>query len=212
MSETKLVRDFEYPSNSEKSKNIEVDPIREKKVDQIVKSPVIRQKKSLGQKFSETFLGDDTRSVGDYILHDVLIPAAKATLSEMVGGGIEMLLFGERRSRGSSTIYRDRDRSYVPYNKLSRSRDDREPIRINRSRSDLDDIIIESRGEAEEVLDNLVELIKEYNVVSVADYYDMLGVEANFTDNKYGWTNLRDATVERGRRGYYIRLPRPREI
>ena len=211
MSETKLVRDFEYPSNSEKSKHIEVDPIREKKVDQIVKSPVIRQKKSLGQKFSEAFLGDDTRSVGDYILHDVLIPAAKATLSDMVGGGIEMLLFGERRSRGS-TIYRDRDRSYVPYNKLSRSRDDREPIRINRSRSDLDEIIIESRGEAEEVLDNLVELIKEYNVVSVADYYDMVGIESNFTDNKYGWTNLRDATVERGRRGYYIRLPRRKEI
>ena len=211
MSETKLVRDFEYPSNSEKSKHIEVDPIREKKVDQIVKSPVIRQKKSLGQKFSEAFLGDDTRSVGDYILHDVLIPAAKTTLSDMVGGGIEMLLFGERRSRGS-TIYRDRDRSYVPYNKLSRSRDDREPIRINRSRSDLDEIIIESRGEAEEVLDNLVELIKEYNVVSVADYYDMVGIESNFTDNKYGWTNLRDATVERGRRGYYIRLPRRKEI
>ena len=86
MSETKLVRDFEYPSNSEKSKNIEVDPIREKKVDQIVKSPVIRQKKSLGQKFSEAFLGDDTRRVGDDILHDVLIPAAQATLSDAVGG------------------------------------------------------------------------------------------------------------------------------
>jgi len=57
MSETKLVRDFEYPSNSEKSKHIEVDPIREKKVDQIVKSPVIRQKKIPGAKILRSILG-----------------------------------------------------------------------------------------------------------------------------------------------------------
>lgn len=213
MSEVKLVRDFEYPSNSEKSKRAIIeDTIKEKKaVEQIVKGQVIRQKKTLGQKFSEAFLGDDTRSVGDYILHDVLIPAMKSTLSDMVGGGIEMLLFGERRSRGSS-IYRDRDKSYVPYNKISRTRDDREPIRVSRSKIDLDDIIIESRGEAEDVLDNLVELIQTYNVVSVADYYDMVGIESNFTDNKYGWTNLREATVDRVRRGYCIKLPRPKEI
>lgn len=212
MSETKLVRDFEYPSNSELSKRTVIkEPVKEKKVEQIVTGTVIRQKKTLGQKFSEAFLGDDTRSVGDYILHDVLIPAMKATLSDMVGGGIEMLLFGERRSR--STIYRDRDRSYVPYNKVSRSiRDDREPVRVNRSRSDLDDIIIETRGEAEDVLSNLVDLIERYDVVSIADYYDMVGIESNFTDNKYGWTNLRDASVERVRRGYCIRLPRPKEI
>ena len=213
MSEVKLVRDFEYPSNSEKSKRAVIeDTIKEKKaVEQIVKGQVIRQKKTLGQKFSEAFLGDDTKSVGDYILHDVLIPAMKSTLSDMVGGGIEMLLFGERRSHGSS-IYRDRDKSYVPYNKISRTRDDREPIRVSRSKIDLDDIIIESRGEAEDVLDNLVELIQTYNVVSVADYYDMVGIESNFTDNKYGWTNLREATVDRVRRGYCIKLPRPKEI
>ena len=213
MSETKLIRDFEYPSNSEKSKRVVVeDLIKEKKVEQVVTGSVIRQKKSLGQKFSEAFLGDDARSVGDYILHDVLIPAAKSTLSDMVGGGIEMLLFGERRSRGGRSIYRDRDISYIPYNRISRTRDDRETIRVNRSKIDLDDIIIESRGEAEEVLDSLVELIQVYNVVSVADYYDMVGIESNFTDNKYGWTNLSEASVDRVRRGYCIRLPRPREI
>lgn len=214
MSEKKLVRDFEYPSNSKATKTIIEVPVKEKKIDPIVTGTVIRQKKSLGQKFSESFLGDDTRSVGDYIINDVLIPAFKSTLSDMVGGGIEMLLFGERRSRGGSTIYRDRDRSYIPYNRpQSRySRDDREPIRINRSQMDLDDIIIETRGEAEEVLSNLVDLIENYDVVSVSDYYDLVGIESNFTDNKWGWTNLRDASVERTRKGYCIRLPRPKEI
>jgi hypothetical protein len=173
---------------------------------------VIRQKKTIGQKFSETFLGDDTKNVVDYIMQDILIPAMKSTLSDMVGGGIEMLLFGERKSHGGSTIYRDRDRSYVPYNKISRYREDREPLRVNRSKTDLDDIIIETRGEAEDVLSHMVDLIDDYGVASIADYYELLGIESEFTDNKYGWTNLRDASVERVRRGYCIRLPRPKEI
>ena len=214
MSEKKLVRDFDYPANSKVTKTIVEVPVKEKKIAPIVTGTVIRQKKSFGQKLSESFLGDDARSVGEYIINDVLVPAFKSTLSDMVGGGIEMLLFGERRSRGGSTIYRDRDRSYIPYNRLQSrySRDDREPIRLNRSRMDLDDIIIETRGEAEEVLSNLVDLIENYDVVSVSDYYDLVGIESNFTDNKWGWTNLRDASVERTRKGYCIRLPRPKEI
>lgn len=212
MSEVKLVRDFDYPSNSEKNKRIPDNQIKEKKVEQIVTGQVIRQKKTIGQKFSETFLGDDTKNVVDYIIQDILIPAMKSTLSDMVGGGIEMLLFGERKSHGGSTIYRDRDRSYVPYNKISRYREDREPLRVNRSKTDLDDIIIETRGEAEDVLSHMVDLIDDYGVASIADYYELLGIESEFTDNKYGWTKLRDASVERVRRGYCIRLPRPKEI
>lgn len=220
--ENKLVRNFdeEFPGNSIRKKTEKVvDEIKEKKVEQIVTGNVIRQKKGLGQKFSETFFGDDTKSVGDYIFHDVLIPALKTTLSDMVGGGIEMLLFGERRRSGGTSIYRDRDRSYVPYNRISRRDDYRgrdtrynTMSRVSRTRHDFDQIIIESRGEAEDVLSHLVDLIEDYGVASVADYYDLVGIESAFTDNKYGWENLRDAYVERVRQGYVVRLPNPKEI
>lgn len=217
--EKRLIRNFEdeFPGNSNKDKEQRIDTTpKEKNISQIVTGKVIKQKKSLGQKISETFFGDDTRSVSDYILQDVLIPAMKSTLSDMVGGGIEMLLFGERRRSSTSNIYRDRDRSYVPYNKMSRRddrRDDRYAMtRTARSRHDFDDIILETRGEAEDVLSHMVDLIQEYDNASVADYYELVGVDANFTDNNYGWTNLRDAYVERVRRGYSIRLPQPKEI
>lgn len=218
MTEKKLVRDDDFPSNSNRRKEYSSDNIPEdKKVVPVVSGKVIRQKRTFGQKVSETFFGDDTKTVGDYILHDILIPAMKSTLSDMVGGGIEMLLFGERRSSsGRSAISRDRDRSYVPYNRLSRSRDrDYEPrylSRSDRSRHDFDSIILESRGEAEDVLSHLADLIADYGVASVGDYYDLLGIESSFTDNKYGWTNIRDGFVERVRSGYSIRLPRPKEI
>lgn len=216
MAEHKLVRDTddEFPSNSNRKKELNT-PVKEKNITPVVSGKVIKKQRSFGQKLSETFFGDDARSVGDYILHDVLIPAMKSTLSDMVGGGIEMLLFGEKKSSSRSRLFRDRDRSYVPYNRLSR-RDDLEDRRYMsrsaRSRHDFDDIILETRGEAEDVLSHMVDLIEDYGVASVGDYYDLLGIESNFTDNKYGWINVADGYIDRTRDGYCIRLPRPREI
>ena len=47
-----------------------------------------------------------------------------------------------------------------------------------------------------------------YQVVSVADFYDLVGVSGNYTDNKYGWTDIRNASVIRVRDGYMIKLPK----
>lgn len=73
---------------------------------------------------------------------------------------------------------------------------------------DYDDIILESRGEAEDVLERMDELIATYQLVSVADFYDLVGVSGNYTDNKYGWTDIRNASVIRVRDGYMIKLPK----
>ena len=70
------------------------------------------------------------------------------------------------------------------------------------------DLIIASRAEAEQVLDEMYELLDTYKQVTVADFYDMLGISSEFTDNKYGWTNLNGARVIRVRDGYRIDLPR----
>lgn len=70
------------------------------------------------------------------------------------------------------------------------------------------DIVFTSRGDAEEVLSRMEELLEHFNAVSVADLFDMAGVSCNYTDNNYGWTNLREARVERVCGGYTIRLPK----
>ena len=61
---------------------------------------------------------------------------------------------------------------------------------------------------AEDVLERMDELIATYQVVSVADFYDLVGVSGNYTDNKYGWTDIRNASVIRVRDGYMIKLPK----
>ena len=80
--------------------------------------------------------------------------------------------------------------------------------RTSRARHDFDEIILETRGEAEEVLSHLVDLTIDYQQATVADLYDLVGITSNFTDNKYGWTDLRSASVTRVRDGYLINLPR----
>ena len=82
-------------------------------------------------------------------------------------------------------------------------------IRETYQEHELDTIIIlESRGEAEDVLERMDELIATYQVVSVADFYDLVGVSGNYTDNKYGWTDIRNASVIHVRDGYMIKLPK----
>ena len=54
------------------------------------------------------------------------------------------------------------------------------------------------------------DLLDQYKLVSVADLYDLVGISGDYTDNKYGWTNLRNARVERLRYedGYILKLPK----
>ena len=68
--------------------------------------------------------------------------------------------------------------------------------------------MLESRGEADAVLSRMDEIMEEYDIVRVADLYDLVGITGDYTDNKYGWTNIRDAKVVRVRDGYKIQLPR----
>ena len=192
----------EFPENSHKSKTKQ-----EKKVKKVTTGKVIQKKKSLGRRFADTFVGEDIDNVSSYIIHDVLVPAAKSTISDAVQGAIEMILFGERR--GDRTR-RDRGRSYVSYDKKSYNAPERRDIsHKNRSRHNFDDIVLSTRGEAEEVLSHLVDLTIDYGEASVGDLYDLVGITGEFTDRKWGWLDLSKASVSRGRDGYLLDLPKP---
>ena len=78
-----------------------------------------------------------------------------------------------------------------------------------RSGIDYDDIVFDTRGDAESVLDAMHDIIAQYGTVSVADLYDLARVpNDNFTMNRYGWTNLNGAQPVRVRDGYILKLPR----
>lgn len=196
-----------FPSNSHRSRIEKEEP--KKVITKVTSGKVVKKKKTFWRRMTDTLFGEDVESVSSYVIHDVLIPAAKNTLSDIVTGGIEMLLFGDRQtSRGQRA---GRNRSYVSYNNYYRDdrRNDPQSAARNRARHNFDDVIIESRGEAEAVIGNLTDLVIDYGMASVADLYDMVGISTNYTDNKYGWTNLSTARPVRVRDGYLLDLPRP---
>lgn len=219
--ESKLVRNTLNdiaPNNSNKAARGENDKETEvkakKKLKPIVKKgSVTKKKRTVFDKFKESFLGE-SENLGDYVLYDVLVPAFRDTLSDM-GFGIIERLFGNGRSRHyrSSNIVRDRGRSYVSYNDTRRGRDDRRAIdRSSRARHDFDNVVFTNKWEAEDVLAHLVDLIGEYGAATVRDFYELSNIEAEYTDDNYGWTNLRDAFVDRTRNGYIISFPPTRPL
>lgn len=195
----------EYKPNSHRSKEGKTEALTDrKKVEKVVHGRVRTKPKSGVSKITDVFISEDAANVKSYVVMDVLVPAVKKAISDIVRDGIDMILYGESRGRKSSSAS-----DYVSYRDYSRS-DDRDRFRDSRSRSSYahDDIILDSRGEAEEVLTRMDELIDTYGNVSVADLYDLVGKSSEYTDNKYGWTNIRNAEPIRVRDGYMLKLPK----
>ena len=212
----------EFPSNSHKSSPKGKDaPQEPKKVERIIASEVVRRKKPLGKRMAETFVGGDAKSVMGFVVWDVLIPAAKDAFADAMSQGVERMLFGETRSSSRRTGMRPGgSNGHVSYNRFSsgaspfrREREETRPMTSRaRSSHDFDEIILATRVEAEEVIDRLFDLVSRYEIATVADLYELVGVTGNYTDAKWGWTDIRGAGVTRVRNGYLLDLPRPEPL
>ena len=200
-----------YPGNSHKNKD-KKPVVSSKKVEKVISGEAIQRKKTLGSKIKETLTGEDARSVGAYILFDVIIPAAKAMLADAASQGAERMLFGDSRGRKASSGSKQ---GYTSYNRMY-NRDERPPRRdlSQRARSthDFAEVVLSSRGEAEEVLDRLNDLIDTYDMATVSDLYDLVGITGSFTDDKWGWFDLRGASIRPVREGYLILLPKTQPL
>lgn len=192
----------EYKSNSHKSRERQNEPIPEKKVEKVISGSAKSKKKSGLRKITNIFVPEDVEDVKSYIFEDIVVPAVKDIILDAVKAFLEV--------KGGSSRGRSSTASKVSYRKYYDDRDRRDYSGVTRTRTgyEYDDVIIENRGEAEDVLSRMDELISTYGLVSVADFYDLVGIAGNYTDNKYGWTDIRSASVIRVREGYMIKLPK----
>ena len=192
----------DYKPNSHRSKEDRSNSVEKKEISKVVTGKVVK-KKNVGRKLTDMFISEEVNNIKSYVIMDVLVPAVKKAISDIVTNGIDMMLYGEtgrtKKTSSGSISYRD-------YYDSNRNRDNR--YTASRTRYSYDDIVLDSRTEAEEVLVRMQEIIDTYQVVSVADLYDLVGIRGSFTDNKYGWTNIRNASVEHVRDGYMLKLPK----
>ncbi len=208
-----------YPGNSKKQRAEEAksDTARPE-IKKIVTTSGTIRKASLGSRMRETFAGEGARETGTYVFFDVIIPAIKAMAFDTITQGADRILFGGRDVIRSGMANAPRTRTN--YNQISTKAANnypgrnfegggREISRAARNNHRFDEILLDSRGEAEMVLDTMQDLISRFQWVSVPEFYSMVDVTAEFTDEKWGWTNISTAQIRPSRGKYVILLPSP---
>ena len=207
-----------YKSNSHKSKErrqeekTEEIAVAKKRFEPVISGDTKLQKKSGLRKLTETFIAEDVKTVRDYLWSDIAVPKIKQLAFDMVTNGVAKILGVENRRNPDVNASNN-----PPYRRWSMERNERrnsEPARNNyqQNAANYDDIIFDTRGDAELVLETMEEAVSTYGFVTILGMYDLAGCDCSampHTYDKYGWTNLKKASVERTQGGWYIRLPRP---
>lgn len=199
-----------YPSNSNKSKREE--PKEGKKVQKLEGVNAVKRKPSLLKRIRQSFTGDDTRTVGDFLLFEVAIPAIKTMLYDTFTQGLSRSLWG--RGVGAPGAGNRRP-GVVNYNRISHDAREQQSITVtqrDRASHDFDGVTFGTRGEAEKVLTYLMDIIDQYDFVSVQDLYEMVGIVPGFTDNRWGWYELTGADIVPVRDGFILDLPPTKPI
>lgn len=206
----------DYGSNSFRSKEKESRISRDRNTtesghkEKVTSGKVSTKKPSIGKKVSDNLFVEDSKKVFNYLIYDIALPAAKKLISESVSSAVDMMLYGETRRHdrsGSGGTRRDYTRAYD-------DRNGRGKVATRNGTYTYDEVIFDTAADANMVLDEMWKDIDQYGMVSIADMYDHAGVVSDrYTDNKYGWTNIRNADVGRNTDGtYYLKLPRPQAL
>lgn len=214
---------MDFPSNTNKDKETsEPTPEPKKKIEKIVEGEVIKRKKPWNRRMTELFIGGDIKSVGSYVVRDVMVPGTKDIIYDVLSSGVERILFGEgirgggsRRGRVAGQLGRvayDRFSSGMQSQTLRNRDEPRQLSRRARAFHEFDEIILASRQEAQEVLDRMFIEIEKYGLCKVSDLYEMVGVTGSFTDEKWGWTDISGAGITRVKGAYLLDLPQPDPI
>ena len=85
----------EYKPNSHKSREEQDTSLSTKKMEKVISGTAKTKRKNDIQKFADVFISEDVNNVKSYILMDVLVPAIKKAISDIVTNGIDKILYGE---------------------------------------------------------------------------------------------------------------------
>jgi len=197
----------EFKGNSNANKEKPASAAEPRKIEPVTQKVTVKPESEL-KKFKHQFFTEDAKSVKGHIFLSVIVPGIQRLLSDIVKNGIDWLIYGVKGSSSQSGI---KNVSYSNYYDRNKSTAPSVPSSAYHNKSTIyavNDVSFLDRGEAEEVLMRLREEADRYGMVSVADFYDMISQKHNYTDQKYGWRDLREAEIIRSRDGYSIRFPK----
>lgn len=188
------------PSNSNKSKQEAGTDVQRPKVTagKVKKAPQSRLK-----RFTNLFFAEDLGEVKRSIVVDVVVPTVVDMIVNVIKNSAEMLFYGSTSSKSRQGKPQG---SYISYNSFAQQGQKRAKPSNTFS---FDELLFDTRDDAEAVRDTLLDIVDRYGRVTVLDYYDAAGVTGNgHTDQNYGWEDLRASRVRRTREGWTIEMPK----
>lgn len=204
---------MDYQGNSNKEKDAKNNPPK-KELEKVVSGEVVMKPKALGGRFKSIFFGGDISTAIQYVGAEVLLPALRNLVVETISKGADRLIYGDSGRRPRSN-YGPRVQYNNPINRSGFQRnlpDRRSMDRWSRDQKTPEDVIVASREDADMVVERLTDIVDSYDVVSMADLYELLGLPSSHIDNKWGWTNLSSIEVRQVREGYRISFPPLEEV
>lgn len=193
-----------------------MDEVEERpKMQAVVKKRPKKQKRGLMERLVIGLIGPDgVRSIGRKLNEDIVVPAIKNIVVDSITSGINMAIFGRDdrpRSGGYSQGnsypggYQNYGSHYKP--KVTYGAPAQQQPTGFVSKNSLPEYALDNRDDALMVLSQLRDNITRYGTTSIADYYDLMGLDSNYTDMQYGWVNLDNVRVITRRGGYIIGFP-----
>lgn len=201
----------------------EISKVERKSLDKVVAGEPKKVKKSLVGRLVTGVLGPEgLPGIGQYVSEEIIVPAIKNIIVDAVTSGINMVMYGDSkgttpRNYGGAPRYTGYGASHRPtVNYTSRYTSQQpEPSQMSTRgvRQGVEEYIIENREDAAHVLTTLTEQADMYGSVSIADYYDLIGIPSNYTDNNYGWIleTIAHSSIRPVRGGHVIKFP-PAEV
>lgn len=194
----------EFPSQSHKSREPRV-------VEPVTTNPGRVRATPTGRRLKETIFQGDARSVWTSMIWDTFFPNLRDNFADAVHNGIDALFGGY--STGARVRHRGNYRSssiskHNPDRALGRGSDNRQRDDALRD-GDTSVVELDSRVEAQEVLNQMNLLIDQFDQCSMADFKRLVRITPTHVDFGLGWEELGDAHVVSSKGMYYLDLPDP---
>ena len=196
------------------------------------KSQPKKRELTFKEKIKQSFVKEDLKDLGEYLLFDLVIPGIQRGAWEMIVGTTSKALGIPMPSNWNRPIgfngsygYSGKDsRGYTPYNQSNprssaqaQYNDFSRRSRIRRDIYSTNTITWDFREDADIMLQRLLGAARTHPFISVHTFYSLAQVHDGneYTNASYGWSSqviLAEADIDNDGYGYFICLPAPREI
>lgn len=190
----------------------------EKAPNKVIVTSAKKQKKGLLERLVLGILGPDgLPSISKYVGREIVLPALRNMAYDTFVNGARMMIFKDEQDNRPYTPTGTAQYNYGTHYKQPQKYVDQKPAprSVNRQHHvsvQVDDYVITDRTEAYQVIETLRYSADNYGRVSLADYYEQIGVkpvDVPYTAHNVGWDSegIRHVQLVGARGGFIIKFP-----